>query len=79
MLGQVNLQQPGTLMDLVALHSSGELLVLELLLHALGLDGGDTVRPEIAARHDEPCELIAGQQGAIQGRVIGYSPLRVVR
>ena len=62
MLVEVDPDQLGALVDLVAVHAGREGRLLQLLAHGLWLQGVDAVRAHEAAGVNEARQLVAGEQ-----------------
>ena len=71
MLVQLELEQLGTGIDLVAMHTGGEGGLLQLLAHRLRLEPFETGRPDKAAGVHESGQLVAREQRLLERRVAG--------
>src|SRR5262245_16791464 len=54
--------------DIRAVHLRCEALVFQFLLHARRVQRANTIWADEAAGHDETRELVAGEQGLVEGR-----------
>jgi hypothetical protein len=68
-LVEVDLEQVGALLHLVAVHACGEGRLLQLLLHGLRLEPVQSRRPDEPAGMDEAGELVAREEGLLERRV----------
>ena len=72
-------EQLGARVDLVAMDARGERRLLELLRHRLRLEAVEAGRPHEPARVHEPGELVAREQHLLQGGVARHREVLGVR
>ena len=79
MLVEVESEELGARVDLVAMDARGERRLLELLLHRLRLEAVEPGRPYEPAGVHEPGELVAGEEHLLELRVARHLEVLGVR
>jgi hypothetical protein len=78
-LVQLDADQLGARVDLVAVHAGRERRLLQLLLDRLGLEAVEPGRPHEAARVHEAGELVAREERPLERRVARHREVLGVR